>query len=130
MMLMNKIYWMNIAGFVFSHGMWMLVATIISIAIEIDYEWHGLWPRIMVNGSFWMGLLLLWVIIIIKDFYLLILKYYGFPSDVQILREVYMRRISNFFVSKFHFSLLCCSRNCTLSASTAFLCLIALMVLN
>lgn len=47
-----------------------------------------LFDRIVVNGSFWVGLVLLWAIVIIKDFYLLTLKYYGFPSDSQILREV------------------------------------------
>jgi hypothetical protein len=95
MMLMNKVYIMNVLGFAFSHGMWLLVATIVSIAIDLDFEWHGLWPRIIVNGSFWLGLLLLWGIVIIKDFYLLMLKYYGFPSDSQILREV--RHVFFFF---------------------------------
>lgn len=41
MMLMNKVYIMNVCGFLFSHGMWALVASIVSIAIDLDYEWHG-----------------------------------------------------------------------------------------
>ena len=35
-----------------------------------------------------MCLLLVIVIAVLKDFYLLTLKFFGFPSDPQILREV------------------------------------------
>jgi hypothetical protein len=38
---MNNMYLMNAAGFLFSHGMWLFVAAIISMLIDVDYEWHG-----------------------------------------------------------------------------------------
>jgi hypothetical protein len=72
---------------VLRHVSHVLIFTLCTMVCYVCYL-SQLFPRIVVNGSFWLGLLLLWAMVGVKDLYLLALKYHGFPSDAQILREV------------------------------------------
>ena len=50
-LMMNKFYAMNLYAWVFSIGMWIMVAFVVSASVDIDFDFYGVSYRIPVNNS-------------------------------------------------------------------------------
>lgn len=89
--LLNQVHIGLVFAFAYSFGMWIMVAFVLATLILLDFEWFGVFQRLLLNGSFWMGLLFLVALHVVKDLYLAIIRFYGYPTNSQILREVSKR---------------------------------------
>lgn len=72
---------------------WWAIAYICTSVTLIDYEWYHIWNRLMYNGSFWLGMLLLVCGIIGKDILVEGLSREIAPTQEQIVQEVLVRCI-------------------------------------
>lgn len=73
-----------------SIGLWFATAFFINSFTLLDFDWYEIFNRLVMNGTFWMTLLLLVVAVYAKDLYL-----YGLERDMNfqpyhILQEVRM----------------------------------------
>lgn len=78
-----------------SVGSWFALAYMVTSVLILDYEWFEIWSRLMKNGNFWLGSLLIVVVVLAKDLYLCGLQRNFDPNSPQIIQELTMLREKN-----------------------------------
>jgi magnesium-transporting ATPase (P-type) len=84
----TKWMYVHIIIILLSVASWFALAYMITSVLVLDYEWYGMWSRLMLNGNFWLGSLIIVVVILAKDLYLCGLQRNFDPNSPQIIQEV------------------------------------------
>lgn len=66
---------------------WFACAYLVTSFEIVDYEWYQVWSRLMHNGNFWLGSLVIVVFIIGKDLYICGIQRSLRPNSSQIIQE-------------------------------------------
>lgn len=83
----NRWYPWSISWIILSIAFWFGIAFIATSFIGIDYDWYMIWTRLMVNGDFWLGLLLMVTVVMGKDIYLGAIWKNFYPTRLQLLQK-------------------------------------------
>jgi len=86
---------------------WFLLAYMINIVIWIDFEFYMLWNKLLINPSFWLGLLLIVFIIFGKDLYMSALARYFHPTNAETLQSVRCIYVI-YFLYSYSYTNICC----------------------
>mmetsp|Transcript_9092 Transcript_9092/g.13680 ORF Transcript_9092/g.13680 Transcript_9092/m.13680 type:complete len:1228 (+) Transcript_9092:73-3756(+) len=84
--------WMlvNVIFVVASVASWFGIAYLVTNVELVDYEWYQIWSRLMYNGNFWLGSLIIVFVILGKDLYVLGIQRSFLPKSPQIIQEIYI----------------------------------------
>jgi len=78
----------NVVFIVASVASWFGIAYLVTNVELVDYEWYQIWGRLMYNGNFWLGSLIIVFVVIGKDLYLCGLQRNFDPNSPQIIQEI------------------------------------------
>jgi len=70
-----------------SVGLWFGTASFISNYVILDRNWFKIWPRLLDTSNFWLALICICGVVIIKDVYIMLLKLEFDPSKAQVMLE-------------------------------------------
>lgn len=73
--------------------LWYIVAFFITSFASLDYEFYYIWIALMKNPVFWLSLLVVTMLVVLKDVLVTSFLRFYFPSNAQIIQEV------QFFIS-------------------------------
>lgn len=84
----TKWMFVNVVFIVASVASWFGIAYLVTNVELVDYEWYQIWGRLMYNGNFWLGSLIIVFVVIGKDLYLCGLQRNFDPNSPQIIQEI------------------------------------------
>ena len=78
--------------------LWFVVGFTITSIVTLDYEWNEIWFKLLGQGNFWLGMIIIIYVIIGKDLYLNGLQRNFDPTSAQIVQEVsvFHRKVGSF----------------------------------
>lgn len=82
-------HWVEVVVILLSILSWVAVAYAVDAVVLVDYDFYQVWSRLLSNGTFWMGLLILIVIINGKDIYVCGLSRSFDPRAYHVIQEVF-----------------------------------------
>ena len=68
--------------------LWYIVAFFITSFASLDYEFYYIWIALMKNPVFWLSLLVVTMLVVLKDVLVTSVLRFYFPSNAQIIQEV------------------------------------------
>lgn len=82
-----RLHYMHILFILLSIVMWFVVASVINVSVAIDYDFHGIWFRILGRSSFWSILFIIVCSITLKDVLVSFILRSHFTANRHILFE-------------------------------------------
>ena len=87
-LIQNQWMWVHYGVLLLSVLLWFLVAYIVNSFTLLDYDFFFIWNELLKDGVFWLAMLVITSIILLKDFIYTTLQRLVNPSPAQILQEI------------------------------------------
>lgn len=88
----NRFYLLNFIILILSIVAWIVIAIAASVIPFLDFNFNGIWLKLINSGTFWLVVILLSVTVLVKDLLVNHLKREVFYNSIEIIQEIEMNK--------------------------------------